>query len=230
MSRLDISSFFNHSNTSGLGSLNFSDYALIKSGSYGKLMKAYYADDKGSTAGKADKSDKTDKKKVQEKIDSTGAAKMKSEADGLKKAAESLQKDELWKETNGKYDTSKVVSAVKKFADEYNDVIAQSSKVTSSDILRQTNYMTSMTKTMSKALDKVGVKVDSDGKLSVDEDKLKKASAKDVKALFSGSYSYISQIADKAGAISSAATKDSGLYASNGALSDTVSSMFSKLV
>ena len=65
------------------GSFSLADYASIKNGSYGKLLKAYYA------------------KQEAEKISSGGdsvqkATLLRTGADALKKSAEALNKDELW--------------------------------------------------------------------------------------------------------------------------------------
>lgn len=226
MAGFNISSFFNNSKSNGFGSINFSDYALIKSGSYKKLMKSYYSQQKEATK----KTDKTTKKKTNEATDTTGLSKMKSEADGLKKAAEAFHQDELWKQKNGKYDMDKLASVVKTFANEYNDVLNQNSKVSSKDVSQQIGFMTSLSKTMSGSLSKVGVTIGADGKMFVDEEALKKADAKNVKSLFSGSYSYASQIAQKASAISSAAVRSASMYSSNGTLSSTLSSLFNKWV
>ena len=59
----DISSFFNNSTSANaFGSFNFGDYASIKNGSYGKLLKSYYAEQK-----KPISSDKTSTDKAMEK-------------------------------------------------------------------------------------------------------------------------------------------------------------------
>mgnify|MGYP003391490381 CR=1 FL=1 len=68
---------------SASGSFSLSDYAAIKNGSYGKLLKAYYA------------------KQDAEKVASGGetvqkATMMKTGADALKKSADALNNDELW--------------------------------------------------------------------------------------------------------------------------------------
>ena len=70
-------------NASSSGTFSLADYASIKNGSYGKLLKAYYA------------------KQDAEKTASTGeslqkAAILKSGADALKRSAEALKNDELW--------------------------------------------------------------------------------------------------------------------------------------
>jgi len=227
----NISSLFsNLGSNSTFGSFNFSDYASIKNGSYGKLVKSYYAEQKKSTA--SDKSDKTttSKKNKEEAVDKTGLTQMKKEADGLKSAAEALNKEDLWKQTNGEYDMDKIVSAVKTFVSEYNDTVTQASKVNSKDIAQDVRYMSSMTSTMSKALSKIGVTVGTDGKLSVNEDELKKANVSSIKSLFSGTVSYGSQIADKASGISRDTVMNSSIYGSNGALSSSLSNMFNKWI
>ena len=72
------------SNSSSLGSTNIlSDYASIKNGSYGKLLKAYYAkQDAEKTVGTGDTSQKL--------------TLMKTSADSLKKSADALNASSLW--------------------------------------------------------------------------------------------------------------------------------------
>ena len=229
----NISSMFGgFGSNNSLGTFNFSDYASIKNGSYGKLMKSYYAEQKKST--RAEKTDKDTSSKINRKkeaaIDKTGLTQMKKEADGLKTAAEALNEDALWKQTDGKYDMDKIVSAVKTFANEYNDTLNQAAKVNSKDIAQDVRYMNSMTNTMSKALSKIGVTVGTDGKLSVNEDELKKANVTSIKSLFAGSVSYGSQISDRASEIARDTVMNSSVYGSNGALSSSLSNMFNKWI
>lgn len=223
----NISSLFSGLNSnSPFSSFNLSDYASIKNGSYGKLIKSYYAEQK-----KTSSSDKTttDNKKDQT-VDKIGLSQMKKEADSLKNAAEALGKSDLWKQTDGKYDMDKITSAVKSFVSEYNEAITQAGKVNSKDIATDVKYMSSMTTTMSKALSKIGVTVGTDGKLSLNEDELKKANVSSIKSLFTGTVSYGSQIADKASAISKDAVMNSSIYGSNGMLSSSMSSIYNKWI
>lgn len=228
MTNFNISSFFSNPKSSGLSAINFSDYASIKNGSYKKLVKSYYAKQKDTVS--TDKPNKTPSKTKRDDVDTTGLSKMKAEATELKKSADSLSKADLWKQTDGKYDMDKISKAIKGFASEYNDVVEQSEKVTSKDVTQQTGFMTSMSKTMSKALEKVGVTIGEDGKMSVDEDKLKKADGNDLKRMFSGSFSYAAQVGDKAGAISSAAVRSASMYSSNGTMSNTMTGMFNEWI
>lgn len=228
MANFNISSFFNNNNNSGaFGSFDFAEYASIKNGTYRKLVKKHYALEKESIP---KKTDKTETKKKQNFLDGTGLTQVKSEADELKKSAEALGKDSLWKQNNGKYDMDKITKAVKDMASQYNDVIGQAKKVSSKDVSMQTGFMTSFSNTMSNSLSKIGISFDSDGKMSVDEDKLKNADAKDVKSMLSGKFSYSEQIAEKASAISSAAQRGASTYSSTGALSSSLSNMFNNWV
>lgn len=221
----NISSLLNSFNSnSSMGSINLGDYASIKSGSYKKLLKAYYAEQKPSATDTA-KASKT-KKKNDASIDNTGLSTLKKDAENLKSSSEALAKDDLWKQTDGKYDMDKIANAVKSFAKNYNEVIDQSSKVNSKDVSTDTKYMSSLTSTMSKSLSKIGVTVGVDGKLSVNEDTLKKANASSVKTLFTGTVSYGSQIADKASSIAKDTIMNSSIYGSNGTASSALSSMF----
>lgn len=227
-----LSLFDGFGSNNSLGSINFSDYASIKNGSYGKLMKSYYTEQKKTARTEKTEKDTTSKinKKKEAAVDKTGLTQMKKEADGLKTAAEALNKEELWKQTDGKYDMDKIVSAVKTFANEYNDTLNQASKVNSKDIAQDVRYMNSMTNTMSKALSKIGVTVGTDGKLSVNEDELKKANVTSIKSLFAGSVSYGSQISDRASEIARDTVMNSSVYGSNGALSSSLSNMFNKWI
>lgn len=228
----NISSLFSGFNSnSTFGSFNFGDYASIKNGSYGKLLKSYYTEQKKDTASaKKTTSTTTEKTKQEKTVDSTGLTQMKKEADGLKTAAEALNKEDLWKQNNGEYDMDKITSAVKSFAKEYNDVIGQASKINTKDISQSIHYMSSMTNTMSKVLSKVGVTVGTDGKLSVDEDAMKKANVSSLKSLFSGTASYGSQMADRAGEISRETIMNSSVYSNKGTLSSSLNNMFNKWI
>lgn len=195
-----------------------SDYALIKSGSYKKLMKAYYShnDNKtDKTQSNASTSNKTQKV-------SSEYTKVKSEADSLKSAAESLSSSDFWKDA----DSKKVSDALKNFVNEYNDVVEASSKVNSKDITDSTNWMTSLSNTMSKTLAKAGIEVGSDNKLTFNEDTFNTANMNTVKSLFEGEYSYGGQMASKASDISSATVMSTSLYNGNATTSSILSSMF----
>ncbi len=226
----DVTSLFgglNANNNNNLfGGINLSDYSLIKRGGYKKLMKSYYDEQSGKTT---HKNNVTTNKKEQA-VDKTGLTQMKKESDGLKSAVEAFNKDDLWKQTNGEYDMEKITGAVKSFVNEYNDVINQSSKVNSKEISQTMRYMSSMTNTMSKALSKIGVEVGVDGKLSINEDTLKKANVTSIKSMFAGAGSYGAQIEAKASEVSRATIMNSSMYSSNTTLSSGLNGMYDKWI
>ncbi len=226
----DVTSLFGGLNTNNnnnlFGGINLSDYSLIKRGGYKKLMKSYYDEQSGKTT---HKNNVTTNKKEQA-VDKTGLTQMKKESDGLKSAVEAFNKDDLWKQTNGEYDMEKITGAVKSFVNEYNDVINQSSKVNSKEISQTMRYMSSMTNTMSKALSKIGVEVGVDGKLSINEDTLKKANVTSIKSMFAGAGSYGAQIEAKASEVSRATIMNSSMYSSNATLSSGLNGMYDKWI
>lgn len=225
---LHISTLFNSLNKdSAFGSFNLSDYASLKNGSYKKLVKSYYAEQKKTAD--TDKPVENKKNKVQS-ADKTGLSQMKVQSDSLKAATQALGKEDLWKQTDGKYNTEKITDAVKSFVKGYNATITQAGKVNSKEIAQDVNFMNGMTSTMSKALSKIGVTVGLDGKMTLNEDSLKKANVSDIKSLFTGTVSYGSQIEGKAGEISRDAVMNSGLYGSNGTLANSIPGMFDRMI
>ena len=223
-----------NSNNSGLmGTLDLANLAAIKNGSYGKLVKSYYSGtDKANDAARASsaKAANTAKTTVKDEVDKTGLTQLKKDADELRTATEALDKDDLWKKTGGKADMSKIASAVKDFANGYNKVIDQASKTGSKEISQDVGFMTGMTDTFSKVLGKAGITVGADGKLSVDEEALKKADEATIKSLFKGNGTYGSQIADKAGSIIKDADLGSSIYGSDATTSSALSGLYNQLI
>ena len=220
----------NSSSGGFFSSFNFSDYASIKNGSYMKLTKSYYAKNKEETS---KTTDKTEDKKKGTKIDTkdtTGLSKMKKESDALATSVKALDNDDLWAFKDGKYDMDKIADAVKTFVTEYNDTVAQSSKVNNSDVSKQVSNMQSMTNVMSKTLSKIGITAGADGKLTLNEDTLKGANVKDIKSLFDGSQSYASQIQKYANDAAKAAVNGASIYSANGTITSSLQGMFNNWV
>jgi len=212
------------SSGSGMGNLNFlSDYASIKNGSYGKLMKAYYGT--GQTSGSLPDSTKRSSANILEKLDqekrNPKVSKDVQEANSsltsglskLKNSIASLQNDDTYTSTdNGVSAADKVVSAVKTFVSDYNKVVtaAKGSTLTS-----QTAYVANMMSATSANADKlaeIGVKVNAKGTLEINETALKAADLSKVQQLFSSEdvMSYGSRLASRvqfANTTSSAANK-----------------------
>lgn len=225
----DYSLLFGGSQAVSTGStFSLSDYASIKNGSYGKLLKAYYAQE---DAGKAS----SNKDSVQK------STMIKSGADVLKKSAEALMDESLWEkkkitkkdESTGEeseiedYDWEKITKAVKAFITDYNEVIEQAGESNSKEVLRNAVWMTGNTEANENVLSKVGITVGKGNKMELDEDKLKKADIGTLRTLFTGHNSFASKVSTKASSISNASAWSSGTYKSNGKYNNTLSELVS---
>ena len=189
-SSVDYSSIFN---------LDLGDMASVRNGSYGKLLKNYYA------------REKADKKAAVGDTDAklTG---IKADADKLVKKASELGNESLYKtksvsddKVNTKEefaDPDKIAGAVKDFVKAYNSAIDSAADSETKSVLRTGGWMANMSRKNSKLLAEVGIKVGSDDKLSFDESAFKKADTTTVKELFTGVNSYASQVGAKATSIS----------------------------
>ena len=230
---------------SGMGGINVSDYAMIKNGSYGKLMKAYYA--------------KQDADKLSQTGDSSKTLTlMRSSADSLKKSAEALGNASLYEKKKFKkkdeetgeetevedYDWDAITKAVKSFVDDYNAVVEQAGNSETKNVLRNAAWMTGITEKAGNLLSKAGITIGKGNMLEFDEDALKEKTAlgksgieldniSTLKSLFTGYGSFGSQISQKASAISSAAARTKGVdktYNKNGTYSDTISKLFQSTI
>ena len=175
------------------------DYASIKNGRYGKLMKAYYAKDSGDSKTAASTIATTDTAKK-------ALAKVETTADALKESADALlatgkkdlfaQKDIITKDENGVetsakgYDTDAIYSAVNSFVTNYNSVMAAVDDVSDTTVNNRTESLGNTTIANSKQLAKIGITMKNDGTLSLDKDAFMKADMSAVKNLFQGNGSY----------------------------------------
>lgn len=93
------------------------------------------------------------------------------------------QKDADGKTTYG-YDTDKIYSAVKKFADAYNDMIDSGDGASLSGVRSAVSGMEGLTSANSSILKSIGISVGSNGHLSVNEATFKKSDMTVAKSLF----------------------------------------------
>lgn len=227
---IDLSALFSglNNNNSITNGINLNDYSAIKNGSYGKLMKAYYAKDASDVSEKSQAINKLAGKTVQ--TDSTGLSEMKKTADSLKESVSKLTDKDMWKQTDGAFDTEKITEAVESFAKSYNAAVKQSDKVTSTDISKTVDYMKDLTKVFSNTLSKAGISVGTDGLMKVDTKALGKADMNTVKSLFDGKATYGSEIEAKAADIAKTAVSNTSLYNSEAALNSSMTNLFNSFV
>lgn len=181
----------------GRENLNFlSDYASVKNGSYGKLMKAYYSTAKNSdtASGSTARSSKNILKKLEEEKRNPKVSKDVKESNAnltaglssLQKSVSALQNDSTYTNTeNGKSAADKVVSAVKTYVTDYNSVV---NAAKGSTLTGKTAYVANMMSSTAANADKlaeIGVTVNENGTLRINEEMLKKADISQVQELFS---------------------------------------------
>lgn len=192
------------------GSNWLSDYNAIKNGSYGKLMKAYYGSeqDSASSVSRSRSSSKNILKKLEEekknpkvsKDVQTANSNLTSGLSNLKGSLSALQNSTTYADAgDGKNVADKVVSAVKSFVSDYNQVVSASKGSTLTSKTAYVANMMSNTAANSGKLSEIGVRVNSNGTLEIDEAKLKAADLNKVQELFSSEdiMSYGSRLASR---------------------------------
>lgn len=213
----------NSSNSlAGLTSL-LTDYSSIKTGSYGKLLKAYYAEEGSSRLQSLTQKDNSTAEVVT-KEHAQKLNKVQTATDTLKESADALmetgskslfkQKDIITKDENGVevtskgYDTEAIYKAVSTFAKDYNAVLDAANSADNSTVTNRINTMNNNTLANEKALSKIGITVGEDGKLSVDKDAFMKADMGSVKTLFNGTGSYSYQVSAQASLVNFSAERE----------------------
>ena len=214
---------------SGLFGINLSEYASIRSGSYGKLMRSYFSMD--STKGTS-KSDDSTKNTIEDLATTTSTSKdstktlaaIESDAKELTDSAKALytrsNNKVFTKDSGGSYDADKIYKAVKRFADDYNSMLDTAGKSSTNRISRSVSSMKNETSYNEKPLKEIGITVDEKtGRLSVDETTFKSADTEKIKNLFNGTGSYAYSVATKAAMTESYAKSEaakSNTYTKNG--------------
>lgn len=204
----------------------FSDYASIRNGSYRRLLKAYYAKDSNSgttSAGSRSNGNYVLDQILEERRNPKLSAKT-SEANSnltsgistLKNSVKTLQNDSTYtaSEDGTKTAQDKVVSALKNYVTEYNDVVSAAKQSTLSN---KTSHIASMMKSTAANADKlkeIGITINANGTLQFVEGLAKKADISKVQDLFSNenSMSYGSTVMSRlqfAGAASGTGTTSS---------------------
>lgn len=190
------SSLFGSGSGSGMNSLYsmFSDRSAIKNGSYGKLLKSYYSTGQTSGAAARRKSktsnvvDKILEEKKNPKVSKDvqeANSNLVSGISTLKTTVSALQSDKTYtSDENGKSAAEKVVSAVKSYVSDYNNVV---NAAKGSTLTNKTAYVANvMSSTAANAdkLSEIGIRVNNNGTLELNESKLKAADISKVQELF----------------------------------------------
>ena len=238
--RQDYSYLFQSMTTSrgnSFGNLNFlSDYASIKNGSYGKLMKAYYAKDAADKTASKGKDTETKKNSISTAADSAKTlSEIEKAADAMKESADSLLvkgSKSVFRKKNEKatvseeYDTDAIYKAVSGFVTDYNDLLSKTSAASSKNLQSKADTLAAVTSANAKLLSRVGITVNSDRSLSLDEEAFKKSDMGTVKNLFGTTGAYGYKVSAQASMIDYTAAKEStrsNTYTANGTYSTVYS-------
>lgn len=176
----------------------------MRSGVYTKMLKSYYAKqtsstDKTSSSGKNSSSkdylntinDKISKLKTS--TSDEALSNIKSEADQMKKAADAVTAIDYDK-TSG----DAVYSKVKDLVNTYNSLAKQTGKSDLVSISQSRTWMVNDTKAHEAQWNKIGITMEDDQTLTIDEKKFKEASTSDIKNFLSGASGYASRLSTKA--------------------------------
>lgn len=211
------------------------DYSSIKTGSYGKLLKAYYAKDGNSALSNLVEQEDSSSSVVT-KEDAQKLNKVQTATDTLKESADALmetgskslfkQKENTTTDENGAeitemgYDTDAIYKAVSSFVEDYNAVLSAANTADNSTVTNRINTMHNNTLANENSLNKIGITVGEDGTLSVDKDTFMKADMGSVKTLFNGTGSYGYQVSAQASLINFSAEREASKAATYTAAGD----------
>lgn len=217
-----------------LSASNLGDLGLMKSGVYTKMLKSYYEKVGNDTETKTKKSSSdspvwdNDRKKFitpEVKVDAK-EEEAKKALSSVKSASKNLSTDASAL-ANMDYDKSsrdEIYDAVKKMADSYNTVVDSAKKSSLTSISKSVTWMTDDTKARAKQLEKLGITIGTDNKITVDKDKFAQANLTDIKSVFKGSGGLADRHAQRANGLVNLASNqmsmNSGrsLYSSSGVL------------
>lgn len=211
-SGLGVSTLFSSLGKSQQDSVNslsniLSDYASIKNGSYNKLVKKYVAKTKAD--GKDENDSAADTQSQTEQKISANAAALQASADDIS-SDRSLFTNKVTKKNedgteSSDYDWNAITKKVKGFISDYNSVITKSIDSEDKGVLRGALSLVNSTAKQENTLNKAGITIGDDNKLSLDTDKLKGADISTLKSLFSGTASFAGRVSDMASGIKSVA-------------------------
>jgi hypothetical protein len=210
-----LSSGSSSSSSSGISSL-LSDYASIKNGSYGKLMKAYY----GKTSASDDSTSSSSTSSTSSETDKTSA----SAASSAYKSAEKLTTFDFSEDN-----VDDAYTAVSDFITNYNSMMKNASSSSNTSVQKQAQYLYDTMYSNYKLFANVGITLNSDRTLSINEDTFKNSFESSeigtVKTLFNGTGSFADQVSSRASQIYRYASDGQSItaksYTSSGTYSTT---------
>ncbi len=201
-----FSSSSSSSSSAGIESL-LGEYSSIKSGSYSKLLKSYYAKSSSSDSTSATEDQDTEKTAYSKVLSASESLSTATDT-LLEKGSKSIWNKETTTDSDGNttsdYDKDKIYSAISSFVNAYNDMVDRGQKSDNTGVLTQTAAMVTLSAKTASTLAQVGISITSSNHLSIDETFFKNtADMTTAKSLFNGTGSYGYSVASKASTISS---------------------------
>ena len=184
-------------------------YSLASDGDYVTSSKAKYAGSTGSYVASSSK-------KEEDSDTKTSDSKMAASASTLYKSLEKLSNTTI---DNDHKDSA--YDALFAFIKDYNALLKDAEKSENTKVTNQVDYLKNLVSNNKSAFAKIGITINSDKSLSIDEDKFKEADMSDVKSLFEGTYSFAEKMKDRINQIyryaSSGGSLETQTYTSQGA-------------
>lgn len=170
------------------------------------LYKSYFDMQKTSAKSAAEEAaSKVTEKKDSSKTTAYSASKndkLKTYADNLASAVTDLDAAFKADSKTGVVDTDKAFEAASKFVDSYNELYSATRGSGNSTVSNKSQFISNMTNAYSRKLEKVGISVGTDGKLSINKDAFKEADQSDLDEIFGKKNSYASFMSSQASAVS----------------------------
>lgn len=231
----DYSFLFSSMNSSSnsnnlLTSINLADYNSIKTGTYGKLLKAYYKKEETDSTDTSSKSTSTSKV---ESSDVKALKEVQTDANALRDSASALMQrgsKSVFKDE----DMDKVYAAVSDFVNDYNALLESGTDSSSKAVVRGAEGLVTLAKDYEEELNEMGITIDKDNKLTIDKDTFMNTDIDKVKNLFNGqnSFSYLTSMrAVSVGNTAYSESNKSSLYTGDGSYSTlSTTDLFNSIV
>lgn len=215
---------YNNKNSSdnALMGINLSDYASIKNGSYGKLLKAYYTEvpSEGTETlskpsaykeyGKYNSLEMEEEKKALESTQVKAKELSNSATALMERGSKSVFKNE---------DMDEVYTAVSDMVKDYNSLLEEADNVGTTEVTKTVEKLSDVMEGYEEQLKGFGITTGEDNKLSIDKDTFIKADFQKAKELFNGQSSLSYLVATRATSLANTAYSESNsasLYNING--------------
>lgn len=192
--------------------------AIYRASGEKESITSAYASYGGSTGSISSSSSSKTEKTDESKVGTSKTAKDSASATAADTLYKSLER--LGGIDHDEEHRQNIFDALSGIAEDYNTLMKNALKSENSNVIKQAEYLQDLVKNNAGTFEKFGISIDSDGKLSVDEDAFGKADMKSVDDLFNGAYSLTEKMQDRINQIYKYATQGESLanqtYTSSG--------------